>query len=127
MRQTGEFEHPKASARRAARSNPRRLRNLGRIESHLRVGARVVLREYLGALRGMGLGPVEAATTLGSAFLHALLEEARSARAELAHQLEHALRGRAASAPQRARARDRSRMARRRGEGQRRPAGRRTG
>src|ERR1041384_6641449 len=92
MRPMGEIEVPKPSARRASRralvhrsastADDRRLRDLRRIGSHLRSGARLVLREYLGALRRMGLDPVESATTLGSAFLQAMLKEARSARAD---------------------------------------------
>jgi hypothetical protein len=64
------------------------LHDLRRIGSRLRTEARQVLREYLGGLSRMGLDTVESATYLSCAFLNALLEEAPSVRAELAHQLE---------------------------------------
>ncbi len=64
------------------------LQDLRRIGSRLRTEARQVLREYLGGLSRMGLDTVESATYLSCAFLNALLEEAPSVRAELAHQLE---------------------------------------
>ena len=128
MRTTGEFKRHKTSSRRRARlgaaTRPSALppelvvRDLRRIGSRLRAGAREVLREYLVGLSRMGLDTVESVAYLSCAFLNAMLEEAPAVRAELTSQLERFIRG---GAPETTSARggrgsSRSRSIRRRGE-----------
>jgi hypothetical protein len=106
MRTTGEGHFLKRSSRRGSRRRGKGgsfdvpellLEDLRDIGSRLRVGAREVLREYLGGLNRMGLDTVESATYLSCAFLNAMLEEAPAVRAELSSQLERFLRNRGAA------------------------------
>jgi len=133
MRTTGEIKRHKSSSRRRSRRGaatraselPPELavRDLRRIGSRLRAGARDVLREYLVGLSRMGLDTVESVAYLSCAFLNALLEEAPSVRAELTSQLERFIRGgRPEAAELGGRGSSMSRSIRRRGEA---PAARR--
>jgi len=103
MRTTWEIKRLNSSARRRSRRGaatraselPPELivRDLRRIGSRLRAGARDVLREYLVGLSRMGLDTVESVAYLSCAFLNAMLEEAPAVRAELTSQLERFIRG----------------------------------
>jgi hypothetical protein len=136
MRTTGEIKRLKSASRRrsrigaATRSSdlPPELvvRDLRRIGSRLRAGARDVLREYLVGLSRMGLDTVESVAYLSCAFLNALLEEAPAVRAELTSQLERFIRGEAPETTSAGggRGSSRSRSIRRRGEAPAAPRGR---
>jgi len=132
MRTTGEIKRLKSPSRRGpARGTAKRsvdapsellVRDLRRIGSRLRAGARDVLREYLVGLHRMGLDTVESVAYLSCAFLNAMLEEAPRVRAELTNQLERFIRGGDLETSERG-GRGRpslSRSIRRRGEGERR-------
>jgi len=136
MRTTGESKRLKAFSRRGSRRGadvrakraadvPPDLivRDLRRIGSRLRAGARNVLREYMVGLSRMGLDTVESVAYLSCAFLNAMLEEAPGVRAELTNQLERFIRGGGSLETEARGSRGRSslsRSIRRRGEGERR-------
>jgi hypothetical protein len=134
MRTSGEIKRLKSSSRRRSRRGAAKrsadvppeliVRDLRRIGSRLRAGARDVLREYLVGLTRMGLDTVESVAYLSCAFLNAMLEEAPGVRAELTNQLERFIRGGTleTTAERGGRGSSPSGAIRRRGEGERRPA-----